>query len=90
MHEQYAPAMFSQALITHSVFIMDWTRPVALTEFFLPLDDAMSFGGHRACLSAPGLRWVSYNPMVEGSQRSNDTAVQETITAAEGARAVGT
>ena len=76
-----------QALITHSVFIMDWTRPVPLTEFFLPLDDALSFDSHRACLSAPELRWARHNPMVESSQRRNDSAIQETIAAAEGAPA---
>ncbi len=63
---------------------MDWMRPVSLTEFFLPLDDALSFSGYRDCLSAPELRWVHYNPMVESSQRRNDTAIQETINAAEG------
>ncbi len=64
---------------------MDWTRPVPLSEFFLPLDDGLSFGGHRACVSDPDLRWAAYNPMVESRQRRNDTAIQETIDAAEGA-----
>ena len=77
-----------QALTTHSVFVMDWTRPVPLTEYFLPFDDALGFDGHRACLSAPELRWAKHNPMVESSQRRNDTAIQETIAAAEGASAV--
>ena len=57
---------------------------MALTEFFLPLDDALGFEGHRACLSAADLRWARHNPMVESSQRRNKTAIEETITAAEG------
>ena len=32
-----------QAVLTNSVFVLDWTRPVPLEEFFLPLDDALAF-----------------------------------------------
>ncbi len=30
-------------MLTNSVFVLDWTRPVPLEEFFLPLDDALAF-----------------------------------------------
>ena len=73
-----------QAVISHSVFVLDWTRPVALSEFFLPLDDALAFDDYRDCLTTRDLRWTSYSPMVASDQTRNETAVAEAIKAAEG------
>ena len=32
------------------MFVMDWTRPVPIEEYFLPLDDRLLFPDFRACL----------------------------------------
>jgi len=39
-----------QAVFTNSVFVMDWTRPVPIEEYFLPLDERLLFPDFRACL----------------------------------------
>ena len=43
-----------QAVLTDSAFVLDWTRPVPLEEFFVPLDDALSFHEYRCGPSKPG------------------------------------
>ena len=53
-----------QAVLTNSVFLLDWTRPVPLEEFLLPLDDALYFQQFRyayltyAAISTPVLSAV--------------------------------
>ena len=64
---------------------MDWTRPVALSEFFVPLNDALAFDEYRDCITARDLRWLVYEPTVAKAQRANKTAIEETLKAVEGA-----
>ena len=45
-----------QAVFTNSVFVMDWTRPVPIEEYFVPLDDRLRFPDYRACLDVMELR----------------------------------
>ncbi len=41
--------------MTNSAFVMDWSRPVPLEEFFLPAAD-VTIPAYRACVEHPDLR----------------------------------
>ncbi len=43
-----------QAVLTNSIFVSQWERPVALQQYLLPAADTLSFPDVRACLTAPG------------------------------------
>ena len=44
-----------QAMMTNSAFVMDWSRPVPLEEFFLPAAD-VTIPAYRACVETPELK----------------------------------
>ena len=43
-----------QAMMTSSAFVMDWSRPVPVEEFFLPVAD-VTIPAYRACVAHPDL-----------------------------------
>ena len=42
-----------QAVLTHSFFVSQWERPVAVQEYLLPAARTLAFPDVRACLHAP-------------------------------------
>lgn len=42
-----------QAVLTHSFFVSQWERPVAVQEYLLPAARTLAFPDVRACLQAP-------------------------------------
>ena len=67
--------------MSNSAFVLDWSRPVPLHEFFLPLAD-VSLPAYRACTKVKELK----NKRWRMSRQPNATANQEWFSSARSAR----
>lgn len=74
-----------QAILTNSVLIIDWTRPVPLTEYFLPLHDELAFTDFHMCLQSMNTRrgewrlWsLEAKPWLAQEARDTKAIIKET------------
>jgi len=57
--------------MTNSAFVLDWSRPVPLNEFFLPLTD-VTMPSYRACTQMKELRCLRWRILRQETAVDND------------------
>ena len=57
--------------MTSSAFVLDWSRPVPLDEFFLPVAE-VSLPAFRACVKTDKLKWRRWRMKRQDNATAND------------------
>jgi len=57
--------------MSSSAFVLDWSRPVPLEEFFLPLTET-SLPAYRACTRMPELQNKRWRIVAQGNATANE------------------
>ena len=57
--------------MNNSAFVLDWSRPVPLNEFFLPLTD-VTMPAYRACTEMKELRCLRWRIQRQETAADND------------------